>query len=117
MPLFLCEPDAFAAWAKIFGQVISMQVPTPDDEDRDEWPRRPAWKVKKWTALVVYQLFDRYGISSHCDDDHRPFAEHYTQNYSLGVLQLIWQQVQAYSAGEYLAPRVATIYLRYLETA
>lgn len=59
MPFFLCEAEPFSQWMQIFAQVISMDVAKPDDDDEEEWPRRPIFKAKKWAVRTMYELFNR----------------------------------------------------------
>ena len=117
MPMFLTAADSFRAWLQLFVQVTSLDVPKPADDDVDDWPTRPAWKIKKWAVNAIYKIFERYGIEAQCDPEMAPFAKMYTEQYSVGVLQVVWKEVKATVAagGPYMPPRLLSQLLRYIE--
>jgi len=117
MPMFLTAPDSFRAWLQLLIQVISLDVPKPADEDEDEWPSRPVWKIKKWAINAIFKIFERYGIESQCAEEYAVFAKMYTEQYSVGVLQVVWKLVKTTVAagGPYMPPRQLSQLLRYIE--
>ena len=117
MPMFLTAADSFRAWLQMFVQVISLDVPKPADEDVDDWPTRPIWKIKKWAINAIFKIFERYGIESQCTEEMAAFAKMYTEQYSVGVLQVVWKLVKATVAagGPYMPPRQLSQLLRYIE--
>lgn len=117
LPSFVTEKDTFNSWMQLFAGIVSIEVDEPEGEDPDEWPERPVWKLKKWTCRTLYTLFHRYGTPSHATEDYVEFSELYTEVYSLPLLELMWEQVQRYKSGVYVAPRVLTEVMRYLENA
>lgn len=121
MPMFFTAPDSFRAWIDLFIKVIEVPVPKPADDDVDEWPKRPVWKAKKWAVAAIFQLFNRYGVESQASLEYQPFAKMYTEQYSVGILQVVWKQIKATvspgGAMTYMPPSILSRLLRYVETA
>eukprot|EP00037_Helgoeca_nana_P026542 m.300059 g.300059 ORF g.300059 m.300059 type:complete len:1020 (-) comp27244_c2_seq3:248-3307(-) len=118
LPSFIIEPEMFNSWMQLFAAIISIEVDEPDaDDDPDELSQRPIWKLKKWTCRTLHILFQRYGTPSRCTREYKGFSDLYSETYSLPILELMWVQLQRYKVGSYMAPRVLTEILRYLENA
>lgn len=117
MPPYMCEPASYEAWLTVFAQMVSMKVETPPDADKEDWPRRPVWKAKKWACRILFKLFERYGTPSQAEGQYRLFAEVYATKYSAAVLELMWNELVAYREGTYIAPKVISGVLKYFQNA
>eukprot|EP00043_Microstomoeca_roanoka_P011035 m.104250 g.104250 ORF g.104250 m.104250 type:complete len:1033 (+) comp15071_c0_seq2:405-3503(+) len=117
MPPAYATPEACDHWTGLLVAVLQLQAPAPPaDVDKDEWPRLPFWKLQKWATKNLEVFFERHGLPKQCDEEMRPYANHYIDNWACHVLEALMTVLGA-SFQQYVSPRVVRNCLRYMTHA
>jgi len=116
IPEFFKGEGVIDPWIECLLKVLKLPLHTSSPiTSEEELEKHSLWKAKKWSARIMYRVFDRFGRPKSLAEGEQEFGKYFFDRFSTPGLNLFLELLDQKSKGAYVSSRVIQYCFMYLE--